>query len=568
MQESWTRLCATLLASGLMGCYGHVEDYGPAPVDEPDVVEDVSVPDVTAEPDVIIPVVDAAPWPSVPPTFQVGGLIGRFAPGTALTPTDVPTDLPPTHLHQSLRLSDAEGAFGMLFDDGPFSGRISGGVHVDETATYTFTAVAGDSVQVRMDGIPVITAWNTGEVATESVELVLEKGWHPIELIFSSDAFRAVLELWIARGDQLPEIVSGDSLGYASKLPENSPALWGEVTVGEATPYHVEVDYVATGPARLKVDALVDGELVTVTSEHLGIEGSLRIPLKPGAIGELSFALYDAWDRVTTLPGDVVFASPLPDFVPGGILGTYYSDHQHTQYLAQRLDPGIVLPEAFGEGSGGSFGMPTSGDTFSVHWDGGLYAPSSGDYTIYWGTDDGQRVFVDGQLIAEDWTGHAPQYVSPTVYLDQGWHSLRLEMYEAYGGAYAHLEWAGPDFVRHVTPPEVLGAVLPEDDGLPPEVLTAEVFTSWQTNNNTNYGRAVLWFTASELSTAEMVMTTADDEVSTHELETYSEGFRYVFNELPSGPVIFYIYLTDRFGETSLTTKTVFGEVPLPPEDD
>jgi hypothetical protein len=564
MNKVWVRACVALLVASLMGC--EAEDVtDPVVAGTPDALADAAV-DVIEEPDAQGVTVDAAPWPSVPPTFKVGGLLGRFTPGIAESPTDVPLDIPPTHLHENLRLNDSEGAFALLFNGGPFCGRIAGGIHVEETTSYTFTAVAGDSVQVRLDGIPVITAWNTEEVTTESVDLVLEKGWHPIELIFSSDPFRAVLELWIAKGDDKPQVVAHDSLGYVTKVPDNSPSLWGEVTVGAASPYGVDVSYVATGPARLKVDALVDGELVTVTSPDLGVEGALVVPLKPGAIGELSFALYDAWDRVVTLPGDIVFASPLPDFVPGGILGTYYSDHQHTQYLAQRLDPGIVFPESVGEGVGGSFGMPTSPDTFSVHWDGGIYAPTSGEYTLYWGTDDGQRVFVDGQLIAEDWTGHAPQYVSPSLYLAQGWHALRLEMYEAYGGAYSHLEWSGPDFVRHVTPPDVLGAVLPEDNMLPPEVVTTEVFTSWQMNNNMSFGRAILWFTANELSTAEIVMTTADDVVTNREMEVYSEGFRTVFDDVPSGPVIFYIYLTDRYGNTSLTTKTVFGEVPLPPE--
>jgi hypothetical protein len=566
MNRSWFIAFAGLMCFTLVGCEAQ-DVTSPEAVSEADVISDVVI-DASEEPDAVVAVVDAAPWPSVPPTFRVGGLLGRFTAGIAESPTDVPLDIPPTHLHESLRLNDATGAFALLFDDGPFCGRIAGGIHVEETTSYTFTAVAGDSVQVRLDGIPVITAWNTGEVTTASVELVLEKGWHPIELIFSSDPFRAVLEFWIAQGDELPQLVEGDSLGYVSKVPENAPILWGEVIVGDVTPYTVDVSYVATGPARLKIDALIDGELVTVTSPEIGVEGSLVVPVKPGSIGDLSFALYDAWDRTVELPGDMVFASPLPDFEPGGILGTYYSDQQHTQYLAQRLDPGIIFPESVGEGVGGSFGMPTNPDTFSVHWDGGIYAPISGDYTLYWGTDDGQRVFVDGQLIAEDWTGHAPQYVSPSLYLAQGWHALRLEMYEAYGGAYSHLEWSGPDFVRHVTPADVLGAVLPEDNMLPPEVLTAEVFTSWQTNNNTNYGRAVVWFTASELATAEIVMTTADDVVTNQEMEIYSEGFRYVFNELPSGPVIFYIYLTDRYGDTSLTTKTIFGEVPLPPEDD
>jgi hypothetical protein len=115
-----------------------------------------------------------------------------------------------------------------------------------------------------------------------------------------------------------------------------------------------------------------------------------------------------------------------------------------------------------------------------------------------------------------------------------------------------------------VTPPEVLGSVLPPDDETQPEVVEAEVFTSWQNNIG---GRAVLWIRTTELATAEVIMTTADDVVSNHEFETFSTGFRRVFDGLPSGPILFYIYLTDRHGDSSPTTKTVFGEVPEPPED-
>ena len=47
--------------------------------------------------------------------------------------------------------------------------------------------MAGDSVQVRPDGIPVITAWKTQEVITESVDLVLEKAApHRVDLLLRS----------------------------------------------------------------------------------------------------------------------------------------------------------------------------------------------------------------------------------------------------------------------------------------------------------------------------------------------------------------------------------------------
>ncbi|RPI01808.1 MAG: glucan 1,4-alpha-glucosidase, partial [Calditrichaeota bacterium] len=46
---------------------------------------------------------------------------------------------------------------------------------------------------------------------------------------------------------------------------------------------------------------------------------------------------------------------------------------------------------------------------FSIRWTGDLVPPVSGDYTLTLVGDDGYRLFVDNQLIFEDWTIHAPR---------------------------------------------------------------------------------------------------------------------------------------------------------------
>jgi beta-glucosidase len=84
-------------------------------------------------------------------------------------------------------------------------------------------------------------------------------------------------------------------------------------------------------------------------------------------------------------------------------------------------------------------------DNFSVRWTGKLVAPASGRYRLGVRADDGVRVYLDGKLIAEDWTAHAPTDITGEVSLEAGRsYDLRVEYFEGAIGAVARLEWAPP----------------------------------------------------------------------------------------------------------------------------
>src|SRR5829696_6908847 len=59
-------------------------------------------------------------------------------------------------------------------------------------------------------------------------------------------------------------------------------------------------------------------------------------------------------------------------------------------------------------------------DDFSARWTGKLVPTVSGKYRIGATADDGLRVYLDGKLIAEDWTEHAPATVMGEVTLEAG----------------------------------------------------------------------------------------------------------------------------------------------------
>jgi len=82
---------------------------------------------------------------------------------------------------------------------------------------------------------------------------------------------------------------------------------------------------------------------------------------------------------------------------------------------------------------------------FSVRWSGSLTPTSSGEYTIGFTGDDGFRLWLDDELVAEDWQEHAPTTASAKVRLEAGRsYVVKAEFFQARGGAVARLEWSAP----------------------------------------------------------------------------------------------------------------------------
>jgi peptidoglycan/xylan/chitin deacetylase (PgdA/CDA1 family) len=96
-------------------------------------------------------------------------------------------------------------------------------------------------------------------------------------------------------------------------------------------------------------------------------------------------------------------------------------------------------------------GGPDAGvgtDNFSVRWS-GMHTFETGDYLFTATSDDGIRVWVDGQLIIDGWGDHPPTTYRATPTMTAGDHQVRVEYYENSGGATAQLSWQmlGPKVV-------------------------------------------------------------------------------------------------------------------------
>ncbi len=108
--------------------------------------------------------------------------------------------------------------------------------------------------------------------------------------------------------------------------------------------------------------------------------------------------------------------------------------------VLRRVDPQIDF-----DWDGESPAPGIRGTNFSVRWTGELIAPADGDYTIGGSTDDGFRLFLEGEKIVDDWSVHGERNRTAPVHLLAG-HSYRIvfEYYQAEGDSSARLIWSPP----------------------------------------------------------------------------------------------------------------------------
>ena len=150
-----------------------------------------------------------------------------------------------------------------------------------------------------------------------------------------------------------------------------------------------------------------------------------------------------------------------------GLRGNYYNQNgvprdYFTGSVESRFDDQLNF-----NWGGGSPIRSFPADDFSVTWEGEIEADETGRHQFSTVSDDGIRVYLDGNLIIDNFTDHAPRRdTSPSINLQAGErYSIFVEFYERGGGAVAQLEWRGPSFSRRIIPNANLFAQCPRPEG-------------------------------------------------------------------------------------------------------
>ncbi len=131
-----------------------------------------------------------------------------------------------------------------------------------------------------------------------------------------------------------------------------------------------------------------------------------------------------------------------------GLTGDYYDNMDFTAFALTRTDATVN----FNWGSG-SPDPAIGADTFSVQWTGQVEPMYSETYTFYTTSDDGVRLWVNAQLIIDNWTDHGPTENSGTIALTAGVkYDISMDFYENGGGAVAELRWSSASQAYEIIP--------------------------------------------------------------------------------------------------------------------
>src|SRR5207244_8967197 len=140
----------------------------------------------------------------------------------------------------------------------------------------------------------------------------------------------------------------------------------------------------------------------------------------------LAIATDNGGKMATSGPVTITVYPPLPGNGLG-VYGEYFDNMNFTGFTVTEIDPIIYFDENFGN-------FPPPGiapTTFSARWTGMVQPFYSETYTFYTFSDDGVRLYINGQLLINNFTDHTPIENSATIPLQAGQlYSLRMEYYQ------------------------------------------------------------------------------------------------------------------------------------------
>ena len=329
---------------------------------------------------------------------------------------------------------------------------------------YGFTVMADDGVRLTVDGVLVVDKWIDQGPTPYSVLLPLDGGPHTVVMEYYENGGGATARLTYGQTGDLPEVPAWQAEYWSNPGSGSPPAIptrpadlaRGDPTLdfswwsGGPSPEIGSDDFMArwtrtdvlsagvyrfSGTADDGIRVYVDNvpvvdlwqpQLANFSVEKVVLGGSHVIRVEYFENGGDATAIVD-YERV----GGVVAAD-------NGYPAEYFANTSLTGAPAlTRQDAAVNFD--WGAGSPGA-GVPA--DQFSARWTKAVQL-AAGSYAFSVTSDDGARLYVDGQLVLNHWTLQGPTTYTATRHLDEGTHNIVLEYFENGGGAVAQFSF-GP----------------------------------------------------------------------------------------------------------------------------
>lgn len=213
-----------------------------------------------------------------------------------------------------------------------------------------------------------------------------------------------------------------------------------------------------------------DGDTLTFSSSTLPLGLAINpatglISGSPNLVGAyaVTVTLTDAYGVFTTATFNwQVLGAGHP---PGnGLKGDYYDKMNFQTLLLTRTDPTVDF-NWLEESPDPS--VPVN--LFSARWTGWIMPQFSATYTFFTVSDDGSRLWIDNQLVVDNWGEHGARERSGAFTLTAGVPKpIRIEFMEGAGYATVRASWMGAGLPKQIIPQVVLFTDEPTIGNAPP----------------------------------------------------------------------------------------------------
>ncbi|WP_420150814.1 sialate O-acetylesterase [Spirosoma sp.] len=230
------------------------------------------------------------------------------------------------------------------------------------------------------------------------------------------------------------------------------------ITVGMPQPAyqytngHLVIPFMDESTVRNKLPTVYTAQLVSLTGQFITNLGSstsspMRVTLPGNSTGTYRVRV------VSSINGAVSSLSPpisifTPTYAMGtgsGLIGEYISGIEpNGPVLHTQLDGPLDLTWFRADNGGPTPFMPIR--DYVVRWTGQVEAPVTGTYTIKAANDDGSRIWINDQLIVDDWASHPwanTKKGQVTLQANQR-YNIKIELLQRWFDAQVRLQWVVP----------------------------------------------------------------------------------------------------------------------------
>ena len=316
-------------------------------------------------------------------------------------------------------------------------------LYIDMPGSWTFTTINNDGVRLYVDDNLVIDSWSDQATAAHTAKLNLTQAFHLVRMEYydKSGSAEAHLQLIPANfPDWRGEYYNNANLAGAPLFVRNDSTLnfnFGATGPGGGIPGEnfsvrwTRSQYFDAG--RYRFTTLTDDGVRLWVDNQLIVD-QWRDQTSKSWTGDMALASGDHFIKMEYFQrGSAALAALSWIPVPGSTeiwRGEYFDNAGLTGAPALVRDD-VSLNFDWGTAAPGR-GI-TDGLNWSARFTSKRVASLSGYYTVSAAADDGVRVWVDNNIVIDQWHDQPPTTYAVTLYLSAGTHDWRVEYYQHTG---------------------------------------------------------------------------------------------------------------------------------------